>query len=184
MKRVLYVLFTVVCLLLGGVAFFACGTDENNNNEELIEITGVTFTDETIVYDGLQHEILVKGNIPEGVTVTYSNNKGTDSMLYSATAVLSGKDYKTLELTAVLDIIKAEFNNFTFVDLIIPYDGKPHANVVNGDIPPGTKVVYMVDGGRYEEPVYFTERGSHDMIAILENENYNTKIMFAKFVIE
>ena len=47
-------------------------------------------------------ELIVEGNIPVGVTVQYINNEGTEVGTYQATAVLSGKNYNMLELTATL----------------------------------------------------------------------------------
>lgn len=67
-------------------------------------ITGVTFTDKTVTYNGREHEITVTGTLPVGVSVVYTNNKATEAGTYPAKAVLSGKGYETLTLTATLTV--------------------------------------------------------------------------------
>lgn len=67
-------------------------------------ITGANFEDTTFDYDGNEHSLLITGTLPEGVSVSYSNNKRTEKGSQTATATLSGKGYETLVLTATLTI--------------------------------------------------------------------------------
>lgn len=80
---------------------------------EKIDIVGVSFSDTTFTYNEMLRELIVEGNIPVGVTVQYINNKGTEVGTYQATAVLSGKNYNMLELTATLKI-NPDFTGMAF----------------------------------------------------------------------
>ncbi len=74
------------------------------------EIEGVTFEDATFVYSKTQtHTLLVKGDLPEGVTATYENNEHTDRGIYQATCTLSGKGYVTKTLKANMTIKHNDF---------------------------------------------------------------------------
>ncbi|MDT0642193.1 MBG domain-containing protein [Zunongwangia sp. F363] len=74
---------------------------------EKAEIEGVTFADESFVYDGTTHSIFVK-NLPEGAKVKYDNNGQINAGTYKVTATVSRKNYNDLELHADLIIKKAE----------------------------------------------------------------------------
>ena len=78
---------------------------ESEEAKEPIEITGVTFEDFSLHYDGEEHELLVSGELPSGVSVSYQNNKGMNAGVYEATATLSGDGYKTKVLKATLEIL-------------------------------------------------------------------------------
>ncbi|HBP44125.1 MAG TPA: hypothetical protein DD621_05650 [Clostridiales bacterium] len=69
------------------------------------DITGITFENKTVNYNGEEKEILISGNIPTGANVVYTNNKATDAGTYEATVVISCKNYNTLTLTAKLVIL-------------------------------------------------------------------------------
>ncbi|MDE6059067.1 MAG: hypothetical protein K2G44_03400, partial [Clostridia bacterium] len=85
MKKKLLSIFVAVLLCLSTLGLFmACGGSTEK------DITGVTFEDKTVIYDGAEHEITVSGTLPEGVSVSYTGNKGTNVGVYNATATLSG----------------------------------------------------------------------------------------------
>lgn len=69
------------------------------------DITGITFENKTVKYDGEEKETLISGNVPTGANVVYTNNKATDAGTYEATVVISCKNYNTLTLTAKLVIL-------------------------------------------------------------------------------
>ncbi len=69
------------------------------------DITGITFENKTVEYNGEEKEILISGNIPTGANVSYTNNKATDAGTYESTVVISCKNYNTLTLTAKLVIL-------------------------------------------------------------------------------
>ena len=101
----------------------------------------VTFTDETITYDGQEHSLVIKGDIPSTATVTYSSttpgviNSATNVGEYIVKVVLTDKNYETKEMSAKLTILKANFNNVEFKSETFEYDGKPHSISVTGNIP-------------------------------------------------
>ncbi|MBR3863580.1 MAG: hypothetical protein IKJ19_00480 [Clostridia bacterium] len=133
----------------------------------LREITGVTFENASCYYDSKEKQILVKGELPEGVTVAYTNNKATEVGVYSAKAVLSGEGYETLTLTATLEI-KAlrEITGVTFENASYYYDSKEKQILVNGELPEGVTVAYTNNKG--------TEVGVYNAIATLSGEGYET----------
>ena len=96
-------------------------SSQSEEEKEALEITGVSFEDSTVHYDGEEKSIVVTGELPDGVSVSYRNNKGTDAGVYEATATLSGDGYKTKTLNATLEIL------FTAEDLI-----EARQNVLNG----------------------------------------------------
>lgn len=97
-------------------------------------ITGVTFTDTEFTYDGTEKQIKVKGTLPTGATVDYTNNKGTDVNTYNATAVVKANGYEDLTLNAKMTI---KPKNLTVSGLAAEnktYDGTTTAQVKGGTL--------------------------------------------------
>ena len=69
------------------------------------DILGVVLEGDSFVYDGEIKNLLISGELPQGVSVTYQNNGKTEAGSYSVCAVLTGKNYNTLTLEAVLRIL-------------------------------------------------------------------------------
>ena len=145
-------------------------------------ITGVTFDNLTVTYDGNEHEIIVSGTVPEGVTVSYTGNNGTDAGVYNATATLSGDGYNTLTLNAKLTIDKAEIPtaNLKFSSKSEEYDGLLHSIKVEGNVPKGVTVTYYYDG---EVTDGVSATGTHEVKAVLGSNNYKTLELTAKLTI-
>ena len=79
-------------------------------NKKVYDMSGVTFNSKTVTYDGQEHEITVEGELPDGVRVTYENNKQSKEGTYTVTAKFNGdnKNYEAIpDKTAVLRIQKA-----------------------------------------------------------------------------
>lgn len=74
------------------------------------DMSGITFADESVTYDGQAHSLAISGDLPTGVTVTYEGNDKVNAGTYTVTAKFAG-DYDNYEviadLTAVLIIDKA-----------------------------------------------------------------------------
>ena len=69
------------------------------------EIEGVVFEDAVFDYDkDIEHTLLISGELPNGVSATYENNKHTYIGIYQATCTLSGVGYITKTLTATMTI--------------------------------------------------------------------------------
>ena len=197
MKKKWLALLALCCVLPAGI-FAACdsgngsggngqggGTEQGGGNEQGggteqggesadKTITGVTFADKTVTYDGEEHEIVVSGTVPQGVTVAYSQNKGTNAGTYEATAVLSGEGYQTLTLEAELVINKADLDakDYTFEDATVTYDGKAHSLKVEGTLPAGVTVAYTNNAK--------TEAGTYEVKAVLSGANYNALTLTAQ----
>ncbi|MCI8273772.1 MAG: hypothetical protein HFJ55_06810 [Clostridia bacterium] len=71
------------------------------------DMSSVAFKDATFKYDGKNHCVLIEGQLPEGVTVTYVNNQGMKVGKYVATAKFAGdtKNYEPIpDMFATLTI--------------------------------------------------------------------------------
>lgn len=143
---------------------------------ETPDMSGISFESKSYVYDGLEHELVIKGTLPEGVTVSYENNKLTDVGTVEATAKFTHKNSKvvipdmkaTLTVTpATGDIGKATFKNKTVI-----YDGTEHELTVQGELPEGVTVTY--------ENNKLTNVGTVEAVAHFRHENSNIIIPDAK----
>lgn len=96
------------------------------------DISDISFTDVSFDYDGTEKEILITGELPEGVTVTYLNNKGINAGEYQAVAqfaVLDPKNYNPIEnLSAKLTINKI-LPVIAATSIEVTYDGLSHSIV-------------------------------------------------------
>lgn len=94
----------VALAVIGGVIaliFIPGGKDAADEEKSL---DGVTLTDASFTYDGEAKSIAVK-DLPDDARVTYiGGNSYTDVGVYTVTALVSGKGYKSVTLTATLTI--------------------------------------------------------------------------------
>lgn len=74
--------------------------------EDKIDLSSISFPDRSFLYDGLNHSLAITGTLPEGVTVTYSdNNRLADTGKEKVTATFTkdgevvGRRVATLEVT-------------------------------------------------------------------------------------
>ncbi len=142
------------------IPLFLTGCGETTRNFE-----GISFADETIVYDGQTHTITVQ-NLPEGATVTYSGQGPfADVGTYPMTATVEAAGYNLLELNATLTITPASFEGVVFEDTTISYDGLSHTIEATG-LPSYATVTYTNNGP-------FTEEGTYEMSALVQCDNYN-----------
>lgn len=167
---ILTVLLTVLCAAL----FVACGlTPASPTNKD---ITGVQFNDATVTYDGAEHSVTVSGTVPEGVSVNYTGNKGTDTGVYNATATLTGAGYNTLTLNATLTINGRDITGITFENATYPYDNQEHSVTISGELPEGVSVSYTNNKA--------TDYGATTATATLSGKGYNTLTLTATLTIE
>lgn len=139
-------------------------------------IEGISFNNVKKVYNGQVQQVLISGNLPEGVKVVYTDNESKSSGYYYATATLSGKGYETLKLTAVLEIVKADISNVTLENKSFQYDGSEKQLFITGDLPEGVFVSY--------ENNKATEIGNYVVTATLKGDNYNEKKLTAVLTIK
>ncbi len=67
-------------------------------------IDNISFDDETFEFDGEVKSLKIKGDLPNGVSVTYTDNDQTKVGVYTVTAHIAGANYEDLDLTATLTI--------------------------------------------------------------------------------
>ncbi len=78
------------------------------------DMSGITFEDNTVVYNGEAHTLAIGGTLPSGVTVTYDMSGKTESGVYTVTAKFSGDydNYNAIaDMTATLTVKQATIEN-------------------------------------------------------------------------
>ena len=130
------------------------------------DMSGVIFADDSVVYDGKAHTLVVSGSLPDGVTVSgYSAEGYINSGSYVITVAFSQEDsdnYKKVnELSATLTIEKAQCVFLGETEQREIYDGtnkKPRISVNNDE-----QTVFddandgYSDFGRYKVKFYTNE---------------------------
>ena len=161
-------ILTFIICLISSLILLGCG---ETPPPEAKEITGITFENVTLNYDGTQKSIEVDGELPTGVTVTYTNNKATNAGTYDATATLKGDGYKDLILSATLKINKINITGITFTNKTFDYDGTERTILVDGEIPQDVTATYTNNKG--------TNAGEYNATATLKGSNYNDLVLTA-----
>ena len=151
----------------------------NNSNSNAYDLSGITFDDQTVVYDGQEHSLEINGVLPKGVIVNYSNNNFINAGTYRITAEFLD-EYRhnsfISEMTATLTIEKAEYDmsGVTFDSKAFVYDGEKHTLEINGS---DTVTVSKEDltetqkiGKNYENSKLFNYRKGKGYITDPKNE--------------
>lgn len=160
MKRTVVALLMVmlaVCLALTAVACEKPGGP--------VDMTGVTFADATVSYDGSEHTITASGQ-PEGATVTYSN-AGPYKLpgSYQIGVTITAEGYNDYQKTVTLTINALNFD-IDFEDDTVNYNGENHTIVATGQ-PSGATVTYTNAGP-------FVNAGEYNIGVSISKEGYNT----------
>ena len=159
----------------------------------------VKFESQNFAYDGQPHSIEIEGDLPAGISVTYSGNGQTEIGEYTVTASFSSTDspcnYDTVtKLYATLTIAGQVLNasDFTFENQTITYDGNAHSILAvynNGTLPESVTIEYtnnsQTNAGVYEIKAHFTSTDSTlalpaDMKATLTIERANIDFTFER----
>ena len=110
------------------------------------DLSGITFTDESVTYDGAAHSILVDGTLPAGVTVDYVGNGKTAVGTYEVTAKFyhNGEELADSALTATLTITKGTYDmsGVRLLSLTKIYDGKEVVPTLQGTLPLGVSASF------------------------------------------
>ena len=140
--------------------------------KEEIDITGITFADLAVVFDGEEHYIECE-NVPDNVYVEYENNGQVEIGTYDVIAYLydeDGNELGTLEATLTIkdpnsvDDPTIDITGITFADLTVDYDGEEHY-IECENVPDNVYVEYENNGQ--------VEIGTYDVIAYLYDEDGN-----------
>lgn len=111
-----------------------CPTPESSVVAKMRDITGISFDGAEYTYDGTEKSITVKGTLPTGAKVEYTNEKATNAGTYNATAKITCEGYDDLTLNATL---KINPKNLTVSGLTAQnkkYDGTDTANLSDGSL--------------------------------------------------
>ena len=139
-------------------------------------IEGISFSGDTVTYDGKEHSLNIEGELPNGVYVSYSNNNHINAGTYTVTAHFEDTtgNYNYLpDLEAILIINKVKINNIEFNDESIIYDGKSHSLEIEGTLPNGVQIIYSnnkhTNAGTYTVIASFIDTtGNYEVIDSLE----------------
>ena len=188
----LVLIIVAVCLVVGGVVLAltlpkgndtpttkpstSTTTNGTPSTQSKTPITGVSLSDKTVTYNGQEHTLVVTGDLPDGVTVVYNNNKATNAGEYQVTAQLSGEGYEPLELTAKLTVSPAPITGILFENGTVEYDALPHSIYIMGDVPAGVTVNYTYNGQDVDEVV---NAGKYEVKATLSGPNHKTLVLTA-----
>jgi hypothetical protein len=146
------------------------------------DLTTISFVDKTYTYDNSAKSIEIAGQLPSGVSVSYSiNGENTNSKIYAGKytviAKFSGdKNHNAIESkSAILTIQKANYDmsNIYFDSAIFVYDGTEKSIMISGTLAQGVSVKYYINGN---ETNSMTDVGVYEVTAkfsIVDNENYN-----------
>ncbi|MBN7803661.1 hypothetical protein J0A67_22550, partial [Algoriphagus aestuariicola] len=138
-------------------------------------ITGITFDDDSFVYDGLAKSLAIAGTLPSGASVSYGNNSRTDVGTQEVTATISGSNFTTLVLTADLTVTPATITGITFEDDSFVYDGLAKSLAIDGTLPAGTSVSYAGNSR--------TDVGTQEVTATISGSNFTTLVLTADLTI-
>lgn len=150
-------------------------------------ISGVTFSSQTVTYDGQPHTLTISGDLPTGGSVSYTNNgPHTNAGTYNASAVITAPNYNDLTLNAVLTISKATFTGYTYESKSVKYDGAEHINDIQlvGTLPQGTTVNETVKNANNEVVTSAIEVGTYTYTCVISNSNYVTETLTATLTIK
>ncbi len=134
-------------------------------------ITGLSLKDTAFIYDGTKKTLSVSGDLPAGITVSYTingeeGNGAVDAGIYHVIATVSGTNYTTKAYEATLTIRKAQPVITAAAVQTYVYDGSPKA--VLASVTPeqlDSQLQYSPQGS-------FTNVGEH-RIRVYLNESAN-----------
>ncbi|MGL4585167.1 MAG: MBG domain-containing protein, partial [Flavobacterium sp.] len=145
------------------------GTKSATLTIEKARITTVKFSKKEVTYDGNTHELLLEGELPEGVTAVYKNNIHTNAGEHKVTVTLTGDNYVTSTRSNLLVILPADITKLVSLESnSFEYDGQPKSLTIKGDVPKGITL-------KYENSTH-SEVGNYTVKAILDGSaNYTPR---------
>lgn len=137
-------------------------------NKATYDMSGVSFADATYTYDGSEKTLVITGNLPDGVTVSYTTNTLTNAGSLEVTATFTGDadNYNAIaDMTASLTIEKA-VPAYTLPEGITAITGQTLDEI---ELPDGWSWV--------EGSLTLNEEGEYTMQAVYtpdDTDNYDT----------
>ena len=157
--------YTVYVYALNGEKQFISMVFDITIAKATYDMSGITFADDRVTYDGEAHSIEIAGTLPDGVSVSYDVSYKVNAGEYTVTATFTGDsaNYNAIpDMTAKLTIAKADYDmsDITFEDGSFTYDGQAHSLVISGTLPTGVSVTYAgndkTNAGEYTVTATFT----------------------------
>lgn len=133
------------------------------------DMSGITFPDGNVTYNGNVHSIYIRGNLPFGVNALYTGNGKTDAGEYTVTASFPhfNANYEPIaSMTATLSIAKATYTPQFITELY--FNGDYQSASVAGTLPAGITVEFSDNTGLL--PGEYTITASFTVA----NPNYNS----------
>lgn len=134
------------------------------------DMSKAQFVGGRFTYDGTPKSIYVTGNLPDGVTVNYTNNGKINANTYTVTATFTSdtENYNKLpDWTASLIIDKATYDmsGVSFKNQTFTYDTTAKNALITGTLPNGVEVSYVGNGK--------TDVGSYTVTAKFNGDSNN-----------
>ena len=111
--------------------------------QAVYDMSGVSFTNATFEADGEAHSIFVSGDLPDGVSVSYTGNGQTEAGSYPVAASFTGDavNYEAIQdMTATMTLASQQGGGETNVKIPVPaaaeglvYSGAGQTGVADGD---------------------------------------------------
>lgn len=149
-------------------------------------MSGVSFESATYIYDGTEKELKITGTLPEGVSVSYTNNTLTNVGSTTATATFTGDDTNyeaisdmnaTLTITAASSTISITANNATSLNMT----GSGTVTLTVSGVPEGGAVTVVQTDDQNSEAKTLSLTGNGSVSVSLENKTakYTFTVSFA-----
>lgn len=137
------------------------------------DMSGITFADGTVEYDGQPHSIYISGTLPTGVTVEYENNGKTnvlDSGIVTAVFTTTDNNYNvpanmTATLTITPKLLEKPVNNNTYT-----YNGTDQTDAIIAGF--GYDALTLEEGLSCSTPNNMTDANTKQIKFTIVSENY------------
>ncbi|MBQ7994720.1 MAG: DUF5050 domain-containing protein [Bacilli bacterium] len=162
------------------------GTQTSESSEPKKDFTGVYFQNASFTYDGSPHILGEVTGAPSGTTITYSGrNEYINVGTYEATATLQKEGYNDKVLTATLTINRATFEDYSYENKTVRYDGNDHIDDIQlvGVLPAGTNTSETVKDSNGRVVTSAIEVGTYNYTCVVTNSNYTTMTLEATLTI-
>ncbi|MCM1360245.1 MAG: hypothetical protein NC183_07005, partial [Corallococcus sp.] len=196
-KKLFVFVLAIVCIASLTLVLTSC--------QKQYDMTGVTFDNKTVDYNGQAQTISVSGTLPQGVTVSYAyytdeaRTAKTDSVIeagkYYVTASFVGEEgyQQPVDMYAVLTVNKIDASSVSLADKTVDYNGQAQTSAISGTLPQGVTVSYayysdsacqnkvdsVVDAGTYYVKATFDCGVNYNQMEELKAKLVVEKIPFA-----
>lgn len=141
------------------------------------DLSGITFTGDSVVYDGESHALSISGDLPDGVTVIYTGNDKVDVGTYTVSARFyhDGAEIVDSTLTATLTITKATYDmsGVYLLSTTKTYDGIEVKPCLVGTLPNGVSASFTIKNSLGNTVDKMVDADVYTVYATFTSENAN-----------